>query len=390
VTSSVIVLTGLDGSNPLAFLAAVGTLRLADQSFPGRCRLHWVSRGKWAPVLTLPDGVTEEGLVGDLYARLHRTADPATDKVANQKKKRYEGLKKRVKDAEKRVKARKLRGKDRDSALEAEVEPLQREAEAARADWLGALAEVVPARFLALGKTLSVTADEFRRFTTSVAGALHAGAAEEPDQQERCRCDPAHLEDANFAAAFGSEACVSESGRIVPTEFQLIAGASQQFFLETFRILMEEITPEKIRRSLFGPWQYADPKRSFRWDPGEDRRYAYGWSDPSGDEVRTEHGANLLAAMGLPLFPAVPTERGLGTTGFDATGDRPTLTWPIWAPPVGLDTLRSLVALKELRDQSPDRARLAALGVVEVYRTVKIEVGRRPSSRLNLAPSVAV
>jgi hypothetical protein len=388
--SSAIVLTGLDGSNPLAFLAAVGTLRLADQCFPGRCRLHWVSRGKWVPVLTLPGGVTEEGLVGDLHVRLHRTADPAADTVANQKKKRYEGLKKRVRDAEKRVRERKLRGKERAAALEAEVEPLQREAEAARADWLVALEAVVPARFLALGKTLSVTADEFRRFTTSVAGALHAGAEEKPSQTEQSQHDPARREDADFAAAFGSEACVFDNGRVEPTEFQLIVGSGHQYFLETLRALMEQVTPDKLRRALFGPWGYADVRLSFRWDPAEDRRYAYGWSNPSDAEVRTEHGANLLAAMALPLFPSVPTERGLGTTGFDVTGDRPTLTWPIWAPPVGLDTLRSLFALKELREPVPDRARLGPLGVEEVYRSVKIEVGRPPLSKLNLAPSVAM
>ena len=79
---------------------------------------------------------------------------------------------------------------------------------------------------------------------------------------------------------------------------------------------MEEVTEDKIRRCLFGPWTCPDSKRSFRWDPAEDRRYAYGWADPSDEEVRTEHGANLLAAMSLPLFPCVPTEKGPGTTGF--------------------------------------------------------------------------
>lgn len=44
------VLTGLDGTNPLAFLAALGTLRAAG----GRARLHWRDEGRWRPVLTLP------------------------------------------------------------------------------------------------------------------------------------------------------------------------------------------------------------------------------------------------------------------------------------------------------------------------------------------------
>jgi hypothetical protein len=43
-------LTGLDGSNPLAFLAALGVLRvLTDRGHAAR--LRWVLAGRWAPVL---------------------------------------------------------------------------------------------------------------------------------------------------------------------------------------------------------------------------------------------------------------------------------------------------------------------------------------------------
>ncbi len=45
------VLRGLDGTNPLAFLAALGTLRAAGCG----ARLHWRHEGRWRPVLTLPD-----------------------------------------------------------------------------------------------------------------------------------------------------------------------------------------------------------------------------------------------------------------------------------------------------------------------------------------------
>jgi hypothetical protein len=129
---------------------------------------------------------------------------------------------------------------------------------------------------------------------------------------------------------------------------------------------------------------------SFRWNPGDDRRYALGWHDPSGEEVRTEHGANLLAAFGLPLFPLVPTRGGAETTGFDSQADPPTFTWPLWDKWYTADSLRSLLALRQFGKLGLDRAGVTPLAVAEVYRVRKIEVGRPPLSKLNLTPSVVV
>ena len=55
-----IELTGLDGSNPLAFFAALGVLtavETAEASSPARPTLRWVLEGVWRPVLesTVPD-----------------------------------------------------------------------------------------------------------------------------------------------------------------------------------------------------------------------------------------------------------------------------------------------------------------------------------------------
>lgn len=60
-----LLLPGLDGANPLAFLAAVGTLRLADKAFPGT-RMSWQLDGVWSPVLHLPEARTADELVDAL------------------------------------------------------------------------------------------------------------------------------------------------------------------------------------------------------------------------------------------------------------------------------------------------------------------------------------
>jgi hypothetical protein len=54
-------LTGLDGTNLLAYLAALGTLRVLTLADPAAdVRMEWVDRGAWMPVLHHPAGSSEE------------------------------------------------------------------------------------------------------------------------------------------------------------------------------------------------------------------------------------------------------------------------------------------------------------------------------------------
>jgi hypothetical protein len=313
-------------------------------------------------------------LCESLYGQLRRSGDEAAQVAARAKQREYEKKRKEARDADKALRARRLPREDRKKARDAEVLPLLAEAESARTVWLGLLEKAVPAQYLALGKTPVVPEQEYRQFSQRAADMAA------PDARE----------DADFVTALGSEACLRPDGKIIPTEFCLILGSGQQFFLETVQHLMTEITQAKIRRCLFGPWTYEDPKRSFRWDPVEDNRYAFRWSDPSGEEVRTEHGANLLAAMGLPLLPTVPLGRTLGTTGFVHDEKVPMFTWSLWECPIVLDVLRSLLALDNLRQERPDREALRRMGVAEVYRCAKIEVGKPPLSKLNLSVAAPV
>ena len=64
-----IPLIGLDGSNPLAFLAALGTLRTLSLMHPdAEVRMNWrIDSGSWRPVITLPFAdVDERSLCGDM------------------------------------------------------------------------------------------------------------------------------------------------------------------------------------------------------------------------------------------------------------------------------------------------------------------------------------
>jgi hypothetical protein len=112
------------------------------------------------------------------------------------------------------------------------------------------------------------------------------------------------------------------------------------------------------------------------------------WEDPSSLEVRTEHGANLLAAFALPLFPVIPTIRRTRTTGFNSEMDEPEFVWPLWVEPHSIDSVRSLLQLNILHEKKVTSYKLNSYGVSLAYRVCKFEVGTPPLSKLNLCAAV--
>lgn len=65
-------LTALTGSEPLAFLAALGTLRAASHHWP-TARLAWTGEAPFQPQLQLPEDATEDALVETLVTVLRDT-----------------------------------------------------------------------------------------------------------------------------------------------------------------------------------------------------------------------------------------------------------------------------------------------------------------------------
>ena len=182
---------------------------------------------------------------------------------------------------------------------------------------------------------------------------------------------------ADFISAFGSDSCVTQDGKTIEdTDLRTLSGAGHQHFLGTMKELVSRTEKGHLREALFGPWGYADERLGLRWDPEEDRRYALRWKRPAGEPAKTVRGANRLAVEALPLFPAVPGARGLETTGFVRRDQRVSLTWPLWTPAASALTVRSVLALPELRQLRPDRQSLHGRGVVEVFRCERITIGR--------------
>ena len=172
-----------------------------------------------------------------------------------------------------------------------------------------------------------------------------------------------------------------------------MSGAEHQDFLAIVRNIVTNATPRHLEKAMFEPWQYDDPieKQTMRWDPIDDVRYALRWRIPSGDPTRKKQGtvlgANRLAIEGLPLLPTMPVSSVLRTTGFTGQGSRDMFwTWPIWQSPLPLDVVRSLLSLHELQLPAPRRDRLAKMGVIEIYRSQRLTVGKFR----NFAPAASV
>jgi hypothetical protein len=375
-------LLGIDGANPLGFLAALGTLMTVRQAGEKQARLRWKRARTWVPVL---DGISTSDpnklsvtVAGALRGRPVSDDDEKKRAVTQRE---FDAAKKAVEDKKREIRNRDLSKKDRDTAIQQEERPLEKVRDEKRQPWLDARKKAVPRPELAIGKRIDCTYEEYREH----AGDFLEGAGH------------ADRETLDLLAAFGSDACRSKSktksDEIEPTPFCFTTGSGHQFFLDTVRELMEQVKPERVLQVLFEPWAYRDEKFSMRWDPTEDRRYALMDRDPtaSDNKSRTVWMANLLAYRALSLFPCAPGRRGLATTAW-ALNDEEDLsfTWPIWefnAPP---DTIRSLLQLSELSEPERYSSPLRARGIAAIFRSRRVKVGAGSNYKLNFSPARGV
>jgi len=366
-------LLGLDGTNPLGFLAALGTLVTVHASGAGSARLRWRPLDRWVPVLEGVAAGDEADLARSIAAALKgQEVNPEAEQRRADAQKAMEAAKRAITKARAEINKRGLGRSDRAEAMERELRPLEQDYRAKRERWLEALRAAVPRPELALGKRIDCTPDEYREHAADFL--LAAGSADR--------------EALDLLAAFGSDACRRRnSATIEATPFCFIAGSGHQDFLDTVRQLIDKVTAERVRRILFEPWDYRDERLSMRWDPWEDKRYALLDRDPGPVGARTVWMANLLAYRALVLFPTAPTGRGLATAGWNREDDPPTFTWALWEYPATLNSIRAVLQLSELTRERPDGSLLRARGIAAVYRAQRITVGDGPNRKVNFTPA---
>ncbi len=394
-----LVLAGIEGINPLGFLAAIGALKVLDDKWPGLVSLSWIRTSAHLPVIRFPgadERLSQQKRQHCLAATIADTLAVPKPRVSQSAAKEVQGLHKKCLEATERLKEserelKKLRNElmregrklgiqgealrswvsDRISDLQSKIYILREDLKSRRARWLRKLGEVVPAQELRLGKTLSIMPIEYR------VAAISA--------RESCSY---HLDrrQVDFMGAFAAET-VKNREQVEPTPFCFISGSGHQYFLDTIAKLMEVVDSGRIEKCLFHPWSLDDERLSLRWAPAEDRRYALMWDDPGGQETKTIWAANLLAYNALRLLPVADVSGRLMTSGFAEIAGRRFFSWPIWQGFLAVDTIKSLLSLGTLRQSKPDQTRLERMGVSEVYRCERVQIGKPPNVKLNFGIS---
>jgi hypothetical protein len=294
-----IVMPGLEGGNPLGFLAAIGTFRTLSDAMPGKIKMSWRQEmGGWRPCLaieeldkTLADPWEFSGLLACLLGVPARLPADETLRQVGHFEKSYREKRKALAEKEKKLKkdakAAGIKGQSDVVRFIADSTVVDRiEVRRQRQEWLSKLRLTVFSPEMGLGKTLSVMPGEMQEMATNAAAECHA--------TNRLVAD--------LLSAFGSETCV-KNDFIEYTPFCFVTGSGQQFFLETVQKLMSVVSINHLHKTLFYSWAYDDPRFSLRWDPADDRRYALMWDDPTaqGNEAKTMWAANLLGYRALSV-----------------------------------------------------------------------------------------
>lgn len=360
-----IPLAGLRGDNPLAYLAALGTLAALDT--PGDCcRLRWKALTpvlSWLPRSAIQAGApigcsgqpcplghrslqpAESDLVLELHRRLHR--EPLPDAESQQLQEALRELR-RCKTAvsQKRNEIRRRR-MPRDQGAEArrtELTPLENEYQSAKSHYLALLGTAFVDPVLSLGEDLTVSNEEWKDFVERMVS--HAASLRD-------------FRTLSLLASFGIGDPNNPEEQMLSTPWALLRGAGHQHFLGSVRELMLLCTPCHFATALFGPWVPSDERFSLRWDPAEDRRYALMAADPTApnNRTRTVWGANRLAFEGLQFFPAWPARRmavaAWRNTEKDNWDTNCQVRWALWENPLSACAVRSLLILPDLWQDPP-------------------------------------
>lgn len=322
-----LVLTGLDGTNPLAFLAALGTLHTLTTAWPDRgVRMGWtVTLGAWRPFLQIIPGAEPDEIVETVNAHVPRTDDLFPP------------------------------------LLRADSEAAGPRSSGGSTKWKDKL------RF---------PAGVFARYMRSTVATASWDARTAMDFVA------AWASDAVVEHVDGIEVAQR-------TVFDFTAG--QQSFIGLVDALAQQVNADHIRNALLQPWSYTStPGISMRWDPiDESRQYALLAIDPTDNRnpIVSVPGANLLALAGLIFFPVIPVKNGAEQPGISRYGSSRAFRWPIWEPALSSYAIRSVLCMAEICNDSPDYAKLRSMGIPIVYQSAIV----MPSGRYrNFTPAQAI
>lgn len=298
------VAPGLDGGNPLGFLAALGALSVLDVQRPAgapRPCLSWSLSGHWQPTYR---GVQDVDVIARAVIddKARWADDPAL-----------------------------LLAYDEDGVL------------------------VDPRHVDKCTRDLKPPPRSMRAYLSSVADYASAACTD---------TYPRYRRTAAMAGAYGSELVQDNNGNTKPTALHFTAG--QQRFLDAIARLHEAVTYDHVCEALLGPWSGRSSLPSMSWDSTVSRNYALRAGDPSKEKRGSNPGAEWLAFIGLSFTMSVPNGQRLMTTGVSGGWKDGSFTWPLWRAPVSTSVIPAILSLRNL-PALPQTVRLAR-GIGAVMR----------------------
>lgn len=378
-----IICTGLDGTNPLHVLAALGILRLQTHRNPSTT-MAWVEESGWNPVfnqnsLELSALSFYEALALDLSALAEtgsvdpsikrRVADLKANlkKLGDSKKRELQRLNLETRNVMEKAQAKemvKIAGQEHDQIIKQEKEQLDNAQETLN-DCLGE-------GIAHLGDIIGVPPSLFRRKALSSVSAWLKGSLDGGDL-------PSMLV-AESLSAQGCDACLDEGDRVSPTPFSFGNGSSGQCLLKDFLGCAAVVSEETMRQSLHGKSIGRADVTGLNWDPCDQRNYALQWKDPSkGKEI--DPCVHALAFVGMTQLSAAPIPGRLTAVAWSCDDG---FRWPLWDAPIGLEAVRSVFSSQEIQSSTIKRAELQQRGIVARFFSQRIN----PTGKRNFfAPS---
>lgn len=347
--TAALALPGLDGTNPLGMLAALGLLRLADELHPGRARLRWAQGAGWHAVLEAPISLTAsvEVLSAALLSQLRALrAHPVVQLRWTQ-----------LKD-----------GNEPEDDEDEEAQAEAPEAQAPKGHKLQQNLRMPPGLFAEL-ITAAVEGDPAPGLSQRAALDVVAGYA---------------AQGVEISAGKASEWWTPEGGlrsaspeRLRGSELMFTTG--QQQFLKYVIQLIDAVDGAALQEALVGPWQRggttdpdrrAKPPPAFGWDAADSRDHALrGW-DPTNKKRSPRigtPGADLLAFWAVSMLPVFPARGGRGTEGRMPAmrwhAKSGSLTWGLWQRPLSIDGARAALNQADLWELSNEVARQRGFAV---------------------------
>lgn len=316
-TKGTVRLPGLDGSNPLGFLAALGVLRIADEA----------ARGKRTrpPLLSWDEA----------------TAQPILHEVES-----VEGIRDAILDDAR------LWGEQRAIRL------MYPKVEKAGVKPFRGLKPPVAVLRAWLKQCLQ---DPVDREMLDLAAALTAETATEVIPEKKAPV-PADYEAISCPLDPSGSAALST----LPTAFDFTTRNVQ--FLDQVRLIREELDGETVLDALLGnpPTDGTSSGRTMGWDPAAERPaalYSYG-RQPSP-------ALEWCAFRALPFFPVFGTAGVLHTTSCSGRRKDGVFTWALWSAPLGSRVVRSWLSYANIGELNSATRQLLGLS-----RVLRVTLGK--------------